>query len=181
MNDLFFLAAGGLGETAAETMKTFGVTWPTFIAQCLSFCIVAGLLYKFAYNPILTVLDARKKRIAQSLSDADRIKQDFAKAQEKVQELLNQASQQASKMIEEARAVAARVQDQETQKAIAAAKDIVDKARQATEADHQRMLAELRREVGRLVVQTTAKVTGKVLTSDDQQRLVEETNKQLAA
>jgi F-type H+-transporting ATPase subunit b len=181
MNDLFFLAAAGLGETAAETMKTFGVTWPTFIAQCLSFCIVAGLLYKFAYNPILTVLDERKKRIAQSLSDADRIKQDLAKAQEKVQELLNQAGQQASKMIEEARAVAARVQDQETQKAIAAAKDIVDKARQATEADHQRMLAELRREVGRLVVQTTAKVTGKVLTSDDQQRLVEETNKQLAA
>jgi F-type H+-transporting ATPase subunit b len=43
------------------------------------------------------------------------------------------------------------------------------------------MLAELRREVGRLVVQTTAKVTGKVLTPDDQQRLVEETNRQLAA
>lgn len=166
---------------ARETAETFGLNGPAFIAQCLSFCIVAGLLYKFAYKPILTLLDARKKRIAQSLSDADKIKQDLAKAQEKVQEVMNQAGQQASKMIEEARAAAARVQEQETQKAIAAAKDIVDKARQATEADHQRMLAELRREVGRLVVQTTAKVTGKVLTSDDQQRLVEETNKQLAA
>ena len=43
------------------------------------------------------------------------------------------------------------------------------------------MLAELRREVGRLVVDTTAKVTGKVLTPDDQKRLTEETTRELAA
>ena len=84
-------------------------------------------------------------------------------------------------MIEEARAAAAKVQEQETQKAIAAAHDIVDKARQATEAEHARMLAELRHEVGRLVVEATAKVTGKVLTLDDQKRLAEETNRELAA
>ncbi len=92
-----------------------------------------------------------------------------------------QAGQQATKMIEEARAAAARVQEQETQKAIATAQAIVDKARQATEAEHVRMLAELRREVGRLVVETTAKVTGKVLTLDDQKRLADETNRELAA
>ena len=43
------------------------------------------------------------------------------------------------------------------------------------------MLAELKREVGRLVVQTTATVTGKILTPDDQKRLAEETTRQLAA
>ena len=37
------------------------------------------------------------------------------------------------------------------------------------------MLAELKREVGRLVVQTTASVTGKILTADDHRRLAEET------
>jgi F-type H+-transporting ATPase subunit b len=73
------------------------------------------------------------------------------------------------------------VQEQETQKAIAAAKDLVEKARQATEAEHARMLTELRREVGRLVVATTAKVAGKVLTPEDQTRLADEANRQLAA
>jgi F-type H+-transporting ATPase subunit b len=43
------------------------------------------------------------------------------------------------------------------------------------------MLTELRREVGRLVVETTSKVTGKVLTPDDQKRLADETTRQLAA
>ena len=53
------------------------------------------------------------------------------------------------------------------------------RAHEATERDRARMLAELKREVGRLVVQTTASVTGKVLTADDQRRLAEETARQL--
>ena len=42
------------------------------------------------------------------------------------------------------------------------------------------MLAELKHEVGRLVVQTTASVTGKILTADDHRRLAEETAKRIA-
>ena len=68
-----------------------------------------------------------------------------------------------------------------TQKAIAAAEQILVKAREAAVQDHNRMLQELKREVGRLVVQTTATVTGKVLTPEDQRRLVQETEKQLAS
>jgi F-type H+-transporting ATPase subunit b len=84
-------------------------------------------------------------------------------------------------MIEQARAAAARVREVETQKAIAAAEQIIAKAREVAAQDHARMLAELKREVGRLVVQTTTTVTGKILTADDQRRLAEETEKQLAA
>ena len=92
-----------------------------------------------------------------------------------------QANEQATKLIEEARTAAARVQEQETQKAIAAAEQIIAKARDAAAQDHARMLAELKREVGRLVVQTTATVTGKVLTPEDQRRLAEETSRAVSA
>jgi F-type H+-transporting ATPase subunit b len=181
MDHYTMLAAASLADTAKETLEQFGVDWPHFIAQCISFLIVAGLLYKFAYKPVLTVLEERREKIAQGLANADQIKKDLANAQAKAQEILNQANAQGAKMIEEARAAAAQVQERETQKAIAAATDIVNKARQATEAEHARMLTELRREVGRLVVATTGKVTGKVLTPDDQNRLAEEANRQLAA
>ena len=169
-----------LTQIAKDTGQRFGVDWPHFIAQVVSFLIVAGLLYKFAYKPILEVLDERRRRIAESLANAEKIKEELANAQAKAQEVLNQAGAQATRMIEEARQAAARVQEQESQRAIAAAKDIVDKARQAAEVEHARMLAELRREVGRLVVDTTAKVVGKTLTPDDQGRLVAEANKELA-
>lgn len=180
----FLLAAAA--ETGSPNMiqqvaEQFGVDWPHFIAQCISFIIVAGLLYKFAYKPVLSVLEERRKRIAEGLDNAEKIKKELANAQTKAHEMMAQANAQGAKMIEEARTAAAQVQEQETQKAIAAAKDIIEKARQAAEAEHARMLAELRREVGRLVVATTAKVTGKVLTPDDQNRLADEANRQLAA
>ncbi len=57
----------------------------------------------------------------------------------------------------------------------------LNKARQASEAELARMKTELRREVGRLVAATTAKVAGKVLTPQDQQRLIQEANREMAA
>jgi len=178
---LFADIAGDLVKVGTDTAQRFGLAWPQFIAQCLSFLIVAGALYKFAYKPVLGVLEERRQRIKEGLESAEKMKQELAKAQAKAQEILNQASAQGAKMIEEARAAAATVQERETQKAIAAAKDIVEKARQATEVEHARMLSDLRREMGRLVVATTGKVTGKVLTPQDQERLASEAGRELAA
>jgi len=92
-----------------------------------------------------------------------------------------QAGAQAAKYIEDARAAAARVQQEETKKAIAAAEQIMTKAREAAAQDHERMLAELKREVGQLVIQATTAVTGRILTAEDQRRLAEETARQIAA
>jgi len=183
MSHSILLASIGsdLAQAAQETGRTFGFTWPNFIAQCISFAIVAFLLHRFAYKPILTVLDERKNRIAEGLANADKIKKELASAQAKAQEILTQAGAQGNKMIEEARASAAKVLEVESQKAIATANDIIAKARQASEAELVRMKAELRKEVGRLVVATSAKVTGNILTAEQQTRLAEDTNKQLAA
>ncbi len=95
--------------------------------------------------------------------------------------MLTEAGVAANKIIEEARAASARITELEMQKAVAAAKDIMEKAKQANDADLARMKTELRREVGRLVVATSTKVTGKILTLDDQKRLAEEANRELAA
>ena len=178
---MFGSIGSDLAETGRSTAEKFGLDKPHFVAQCISFCIVAFALYKFAYKPILTVLEERRQRIAEGLANADKIKAELANTQAKSQEILNQANLQANKFIEDARQSAAKVLEQETQKAIATANDIITKARQANEAELVRMKVELRKEVGRLVVATSAKVTGNILTAEQQSRLAEDTNKQLAA
>ena len=179
MNQFLFLAEAG-ENPVAQVARTFGVDWPHLIAQIISFSIVCILLYKFAYKRVLAMLEERREKIAEGLANAEKIKAELAKAETQRQEIVAQGNTQANKLIEEARAAAARVQEKETQKAIAAAEQIIVKAREAAAADHARMLAELRREVGRLVVKTTATVTGKILTPEDQRRLAEETAKQVA-
>jgi F-type H+-transporting ATPase subunit b len=164
-----------------ETLTKLGIYWPKLIAQTINFGIVLFVLWKFAYRPVLTMLEQRREKIAEGMTNAEKIKNELAQTEVARQDILNKANTQANKLIEEARAAAARVQEQETQKAIAAAEQIITKAREAAAQDHERMLAELRREVGRLVVETTGRVTGKVLTPEDQKRLAEETSRQLAA
>lgn len=183
MNTLFLASAAPTGEPGVvqKIVETFGWNPTLFFSQVVSFCVVAFLLHRFAYKPILTVLEERRLKIAESLANAEKIKQELANAQVKAQEILSQASAQANKAIEEARAAAAKVQETETQKAIAAASDIIAKAKQASDAELVRMKLELRKEVGRLVVATSAKVTGNILTAEQQTRLAEDTNKQLAA
>ena len=174
-------AEGGLGDIAKSIADTFGWNPTLFVSQVISFCVVAFILNKFAYGPIQKVLADRRTKIAEGLVNAEKMKQELAKAQAKAEELLTNASKEANRQIQEAREAAAKVFETETQKAIATANDIITKARQASEAELARMKAELRREVGRLVVQTTAKVAGKVLSAEDQQRLADEATRHLAA
>jgi F-type H+-transporting ATPase subunit b len=182
MNVLLLAAQVGLNtERPERIVTTFGVDWPHLLAQVVSFCIVCFVLYRFAYQPVLTMLETRRQQIAQGLANAEQIKAELARTEAQRQEVLAQASVQAIKFIEDARAAAARLLEQETQKAIAAAEQIGVKAREAAARDYDRMLAELKREVGRLVIQTTATVTGKILTAEDQRRLAEETAKQVVA
>jgi F-type H+-transporting ATPase subunit b len=162
-------------------LKELGIDWRALIMQLISFSIVFFVLWKYAYGPIFTMLQARREKIAESLANAEKIKTDVAKTEVERQKILADAGDKANKMIDEARQAAARVREQETQKAISAAEQIVVKAREAATQERAQMLASLKREVGRLVVQTTSTVTGKILTADDQKRLAEETEKQLAA
>jgi F-type H+-transporting ATPase subunit b len=167
------------GSQIEEIARTFGVDWPHLMAQIVSFGIVCAVLYFLAYAPILKILAARRQQIADGLANAEKIKAELARIEVERHAIMARAGEDGKQLIEEARAAAARVQAEETRKAIAAAEQVLVRAQEATERDRARMLADLRREVGRLVVQTTATVTGKVLTPDDHRRLAEETARQL--
>ena len=162
-------------------MSELGIQWQVLLAQTISFSVVLFVLWRFAYRPVFAMLEARRQRIAEATANAEKIKTELAKTEADRQKVLAEAGDQADKLIDEARAAAARVRADETQKAVAAAEQIITKAREAAAQEHAQMLAELKREVGRLVVQTTSTVTGKVLTPEDQRRLAEETEKHLSA
>jgi F-type H+-transporting ATPase subunit b len=170
-------AAGGQAQQIA---KTFGVDWPHLMAQIISFSIVCALLYRYAYKPVLAILDQRRTQIARGIADSQKIKAQLTQTETERHEVLMEAGVEANKIIEEARAAAAQVRKSQTEKAAAAAEQIISKGQEAAVQEHVRMLGELKGELGILVVQATARVTGKVLTPDDQRRMAEETIKQVA-
>lgn len=166
---------------ARDTATTFGFNLWLFLSQVISFTIVALALRRFAYKPILAVLEERRQKIAEGLLNAEKIKQQLAEAEQRYSEILANANVAAQKTIDDARDSAGRVAERKQQEAVVAAEQIVAKAREASAIEHERTMTALKRELGRLVVDTTAKVTGKVLNADDQRRLHDEATRQLAS
>ena len=96
MQHQIFFAAGDLLDLAKSTGEQFGFQKQLFISQVISFAVVCFLLHRFAYKPILKVLEERRQKIAEGLANADKIKIELASAQAKAQEILTLAGAQGN-------------------------------------------------------------------------------------
>jgi F-type H+-transporting ATPase subunit b len=180
MDVIIAAATGGVTDILRETADTFGWNWKLFLSQVISFCIVAFLLRRFAYKPILAVLEDRRRKIEEGQLNAEKIRKELAEAEKRYQEIVAKANADAQRMIDEARESSSHLAERKQQEAITAAEQILAKAKEAAALEHERQMQNLKRELGRLVIDTTAKVTGKVLTPEDQKRLQEEAARQVA-
>jgi len=166
---------------AENIAQTFGVYWPNLIAQVVLFAIVYLILRRFAFKAIVDMFEERRRRIEEGVLNAEKIKQQLAEAQQRYEEILAKANAQAQHLIEEVRLSGEKLAEKKRQEAIAEAEQIIQRAQEAIVLERERVMADIKRELGRLVVDATTRVTGKVLTPADQQRLNEETARQLAA
>lgn len=162
-------------DQAIQVLKSFGVDWPKFITTTVNFIIVLAVLHRFAYKPLLALLDERRGRIEKSLKDAEKIKEELARTEASRKEILDKAYAQSQRLIDEAKVSAGKVEEKKIQEATAQAEDIVRKAHASAVQDREKQFIELKKQIGNLVVDTTSRVVGKVITPEDERRLQEET------
>ncbi|MBV9298048.1 MAG: F0F1 ATP synthase subunit B [Verrucomicrobia bacterium] len=168
-------------DAAGNVAQQFGVYWPNLIAQVVLFAIVYLVLKRYAFKPVIAMLEERRRRIEEGQLNAENIKKQLAAAEAKYQEILSKANTEAQRLLDEVRASGDRLAEQKRQEAVAAAEQISLKAKEAMTLERDRLMEEMKRELGRLVVDTTTRVTGKVLTPEDHQRINEETAREVAA
>jgi F-type H+-transporting ATPase subunit b len=161
--------------------SSFGVTWPKFIAQLVLFLIAYFVLSRYAFGPIMKILEERRKRIEEGQLNAEKIKKQLAEAELRYQEVLRKANDDAQILLEESRKNNEAFSQREMEKAVKESAAIVERARHEITSERNRMVDEVKREMVSLVIKTTAKVAGKVLSPEDQKRLSEEAAKDLAA
>lgn len=162
-------------------MTDFGVNLPKLLAQVILFLIVYFTLNKFAFGPIIKMLEERRRRIEEGQTNAEKIKVQLAEAEKRYEEIVHKANLEAQQLVDEARKSGEALTQKQAQDAIRQAEEIIAKAKADIEIERNKMVADVRSQMVNLVVDTTAKVTGKVLTPEDQERLNSETTRQLAA
>jgi F-type H+-transporting ATPase subunit b len=179
-------AAHGAAEShgpVADIMNlfgSFGVDLPHLLVQLVNFSILAFILYRFAVKPALGQMEERNRLIEKGLADAQAATQRLAEAQQASDAKLNAAADEAARILAEARNSAKAAVEAAKAEAQAAQTEVIAKAKAAIEADRVKMLAEVRGEVSRLVVETAAKVLAENLDDATRGRLNEAAVKQLA-
>lgn len=173
--------AHGEPNGITKITQDFGISWPYFLAQVVSFSIVAFILWRFAFKPVLTTLDERQQKIASGLQYAEEMQAKLAAAQQESAGIIKKSQVEATRIIDEARKSAKDYLDRQTQEAAAKANDTLVKAQQAIELEHRKMLADARAEIARLVVTTTERVLAKKLTDADRSAYNEAAAKELTS
>lgn len=177
---MHLILAAAASHGGDDMFHKLGIYPAGLISQIIVFLILGWLLNKYAFAPVLAILDERRRTIEKTQEDAKRIEQELAQAEATRAEIIKKANTQANAIIEEARASAEKLAQQKTQEAVQQAEAILKKAAEAAAREREQVLAQVRQELGQLIVTTTAKVVGKTLTPDDQSRLQKEALAQLS-
>lgn len=158
-------------NVAQQIASDFGWKFPLFVAQVINFCLVLYVLKKFAFGPIQEILNQRRAAVEEGERKLALIEKRLDESEKTTAEMIEKANADAKRLVDEAKESGERISEQKSQEAIASAKNIIAKAEQAAQAERETMEKTLKKEFGQLVIKTTAAVTGKSLTKEDQKRL----------
>lgn len=169
------------GGIAHDIVRQFGVDWPYFISQTVSFLLVGAALYFFAIRPLSKVLDQRRQKIEEGLRYTEEMKTRMAAAEKERADLMKVAALDARTVIEKAAEQGKALLEKQTADAAVQAESLLAKAREQVSQEHAAMMADVRREAADLVVRTTTAVLGRALPETERDRVASDAAKTLAA
>lgn len=158
----------------------FDVEWNLLIAQIINFALVAFLLYRFAFKPILLTLEERQKKIASGLQYAEEMESKLKDAELQHAEILHKAALEKKELLEAAREQSKNYTEKQAQEAVIKAEHIIKKAEEAIVLERQKMFHDARKELADLVVATSERVLSKKLTNEERAVYNETATKELA-
>lgn len=165
------LAAGGEAESYGLVLP---VQWESLIWAWVIFALLFFVLRKFAWKPLLDAVEAREKKISDSLKKAEEVQEAAAHIAARQESALAEAQAQAKDILEKARADAERYSKQEAAKAQAGAQEFLDRAKKEIALEESRARDALRREVVDLTLQAASRVLERSIGSEDERRLAGE-------
>lgn len=155
-------------------MQIFEINPGLFVWSLLTFLILIGMLYKFAFNPLMRMQKARQDSIHQAIHDAESLRDEAQQLLANYKQQLAEAREEATTILDRARKAGESTKAEVLEEARVQAEATLAKARQQIERDTSQALQRIREEVADLTVAATEKVARTSLSGEDQLRLIQE-------
>ncbi len=150
-----------------------------FLWTILTFLVLLVLLAKFAWKPLLALLDRREEMIRQSLDDAEKAKQELQRLQQESKEILSKARVEAQSILAKSRSEAEKLKGEIRQEAKVQADSILRDAEKQIQVETEKAITLIKNEVVDLSLLVASKLIKKNLSKEDNQSLIEESLKQV--
>jgi len=152
-------------------LKDFGIQPTLLVAQIVNFLIILFLLKKFFYKPIIKLLDDRKKKIDESLKNAELIEERLKQTEEKSAQIIEEARRNSQNLISESKKEADRILAQAAIEARKSTEQTILDAQTQINLQKVEMKKELEKETLSLVVAVVNKVLGRTVSPKEKQTL----------
>ena len=164
----------------SELFPKLGIDWRLLIAQLINFLILLFVLRRFAYKPLLKLLDERKQKIADGLANAQKAKSNLEEAEKERQEIISTAKKGASEIISLAEAAAQKNREETLKEAKTGVEKIIAEARKQIESEKNKMIGEIKSEITELVILAAEKTASIKLDDKKDKELIEKIIKESA-
>ena len=155
-------------------MEALGINIPGLVAQIVNFLLLLFLISRFAYKPILNMLNQRSEQIKESLEAADRARQEVQQSEANIQAQLDAARREGQIIIEQASRSAEQLREEIQQVARQEAETIRQRAQADFDLERQKAIADLRRQFADLTVTAAERVINESLDRAKHQSLISE-------
>lgn len=154
-------------------LANLGINLPTLLAQIINFIILFGLLYLVAYKPLMRMLDARSKKIKESMEQTEYIKQQAAHAEEEVKKQLEAAGKEGQEVIARAVRTGEEVRQQTQQEARQEAETLIIRARMEIQQERDEAIDDLRKQFADLTILAAGKVIDRSLDKEAHREIID--------
>ncbi|MFV0605922.1 MAG: F0F1 ATP synthase subunit B [Niabella sp.] len=140
-----------------------------FVWALVIFLVLLFILAKFAWKPIIKMLNEREQNIAGAIATAEKVKAEMTQLQSENEALLAKAREERSQLLKEARDTKDKIINEAKEQAKTEAGKIIADAQVAINAQKMAALTEVKNEVGKLVIEVSEKVLHHELSSKEKQ------------
>ncbi len=162
-------------EEGGGLLGALGVNLFSFLWQLFAFLVLLFVLRKYAYRPVMNMLDERANRIRNSMETAERVQREMAEMEQRSRQMLEQSRRESQAVITQAQQTAERIQAQAQESARNQANEIVSRAQVEINRERVEAMAQLRREVADLAITAASRVVRRELDPQTHIRLINET------
>ena len=145
-----------------------------FVWTILTFLLLLFVLAKFAWKPLLKMLNDREELIRSSLEDAEKAKEKLERLNAEGEAIINQARSEAQSILSEGKAAAAKLKDETLDVAKEQAKQIASEAEKQINIEKDKAIAEIKSEVVNLSMSIAEKLINKNISPEDNKALIDE-------